>query len=136
MIKLLALQIAAVATVAFAGSALAEEAGARKSRADVKAETRAAEKARKLVPAGEGPIAPTPSRSSNTTRSARKAETLKARKAGELEPTGEAADLKAERAEQRRPSTTTRQQRKADTLAARKAGTLVPAGEGPGAPRK
>ena len=134
--KTLALQIAAIASVAFAGSALAEDAGARKSRADVKAETRAAEKNRQLVPAGQGPLAPTPPRTSNTTRADRKAATLKARKAGELEPAGEASDFRAELAEEHRPSTTSRQQRKADTLAARKAGTLIPAGEGPGAPRK
>jgi hypothetical protein len=136
MTKRLSLRIAAVATVALVGSAFAQGADAPKSRADVKAETRAAEKAGKLVPAGEGPIAPTPSRQSNTTRAQRKADTLHARKAGELESTGEASDAKAERAEQARPSTTSRQQRKADTRAARQAGTLIPAGEGPGAPRK
>jgi hypothetical protein len=90
-------------TVALVGSAFAQGADAPKSRADVKAETRAAEKAGKLVPAGEGPIAPTPSRQSNTTRAQRKADTLHARKAGELESTGEASDAKAERAEQARP---------------------------------
>lgn len=107
------------------------------SRAAIKADTKAAEKARQLTPAGEGlPGDKQTSFKSTKTRSERKAETLVARRQGALEPTGEAAGLKEERAEDRAPSTVSRAQRKAQTRALEKAGKLTPAGEGPDAPRK
>jgi len=105
------------------------------TRAEVKAETRAAEKAGKLVPAGEGPRFPV-STSSNTTRAKRKADTRAAEKAGEIPPAGD-ADVAMQDEETRAQKTTVnRADRKAQTRALEKAGKLVPAGEGPDAPKK
>lgn len=107
------------------------------SRAEIKAETRAAEKAGQLTPAGEGsPRSYIPTTPSTLTRAERKAATLQARKAGELRKPGPEPEWKAARALARAPSTTTRAERKSSTLAAAKAGSLVPAGEGVDAPRK
>jgi hypothetical protein len=103
------------------------------SRADVKAETRAAEKAGQLTPAGEG-VPPMPQKQSKSsyTRAERKASTLQASKSGDLIPAGDAGqekEIAVKEAKSR--STKTRAERKAETLAARKAGQLIPAGEGP-----
>jgi hypothetical protein len=125
---------AVAASVAWQG-ALAQ-ASAPVSRADVKAETRALEKAGKLTPAGEGgapqvgPAASGPT----TTRAQRKAETKAAEKAGKLTPAG--PNQKADQAYQAASSSKTRAQRKAETVEARKKGELVPAGEGSPAPSK
>ena len=67
-------------------AAAAQTSSAPLTRAEVKAETRAAEKAGKLTPAGQGPEVKV-SRKSGTTRAQRKADTLAARKAGH-EPFG------------------------------------------------
>lgn len=105
------------------------------TRAAVKAETRAAEQAGKLTPAGEG-ANPTiaPAAGPSTTRAERKAATLAARKAGTLTPAG--PNQKADVADQKRTTTKTRAERKAETIEARKKGELAPAGEGPGSPTK
>lgn len=103
------------------------------SRAEVKAQTRAAAKSNELWRAGEAPLPEKPFQSEKL-RTQRKGETIAARKAGELQPPGE-ADYKVNVA---RPPRTdkTRAERKAETLAAAKAGTLTPAGEGgDGAPK-
>jgi len=104
------------------------------TRAEVKAETRRAEKEHHLVPAGEGttPV-PAPSKRSTKTRAQRKAETIAARNAGEVLPAGDAAVLKQDRDAKSLKSTKTRAQRKAETLAAEKAKQLTPAGEAAGA---
>ena len=64
------------------------------TRADVKAEARAANKARQLQPAGEGPSTDAAQKSASTkTKAERKAETLQARKEGKLPPAGLAGQL-------------------------------------------
>ncbi len=105
------------------------------SRATVKAETRAANKAGKLTPAGEA-ANPTiaPASGPTTTRAERKSATLAARKAGALTPAG--PNQKADVAIQKQAPTKTRAERKSETLDAKKKGELVPAGEGPGSPKK
>lgn len=121
-----------------ARTSLAQGPSAPLSRDEVKSETRAAEKARQLTPAGEGssPIPPKQAKSSYT-RAQRKAATAQARKNGELIPAGEVADDETiGKQTAKTPSTKTRAQRKAETIAARKAGQLLPAGEGPSAPPK
>lgn len=126
---------AAVAATFCWQSALAQ-ASAPLSRAEVKAETRAAEKAGQLTPAGQG-SAPTVKASDAgpaKTRAERKAETLAARKAGTLTPAGSSQNPDA--AERARKSTKTRAERKAETLEAAKKGELVPAGQGSPAPTK
>ena len=105
----------------------------------MKAETKAAEKAGQLTPAGEGT---TPKDNgavgaSTKTREQRKTETKAAAKAHELTPAGPQHPVqKADAAERNKPSTLTRDERKAQTKAAAKAGELTPAGEGPLAPKK
>jgi hypothetical protein len=121
---------AAALLASFGSQGVLAQASAPVSRAEVKAETKAAEKSGKLTPAGEAPapvvnstgVGPT------TTRAERKAATLKARKEGTLQPAG--PTQKADVAIQKAPPTTTRAARKAATVEARKEGTLVPAGEG------
>jgi len=128
---------AAIAAAVFSSGAFSQDSAPPASRAAIKAETRAAEKAGKLTPAGEGsPVDPSLNSRSNKTRADRKAETRQARKSGELMPAGEAEDLKAEKAELSAHSTKTRAQRKAEVRADAKAGKLIPAGEGPTAPTK
>jgi hypothetical protein len=105
------------------------------SRAEVKAETRAAEKAGKLVPAGEGPEFVVP-KTSNTTRAKRKADTRAAEKAGEIPPAGDAEIAAQDQAIRAQKTTTNRAERKAQTRALEKSGGLTPAGEGPDAPKK
>ena len=119
-------------------SAFAQSEPAPLSRAQIKAETRAAEAAHKLTPAGEGvrPVDPAGAKSDRT-RAERKSETTLARKVGQLLPTGDAADEIIEEREADAPkSSKTRAEQKAQTRAAAKAHQLIPAGEGPGAPTK
>jgi hypothetical protein len=120
---------------AFAGASSAQSSTSP-SRAEVKAETHALEKAGKLVPAGEGSPSPAPLPLSHKTRADRKAETLQARKADELHRTGLEPEYKEARALAKQPSTTTRAQRKASTTAAARAHELTPAGEGVDAPKR
>ena len=128
---------AAMAAAVLSSGAFAQDSAAPASRAAIKAETRAAEKAGKLTPAGEGsPVDPDLGKRSSKTRADRKAETRQARKSGELVPAGETEDLKEEKAELSARSTKTRAQRKAEVREDAKEGKLIPAGEGPQAPKK
>lgn len=129
---------AAIAAAVFSNGAFSQDGAPPASRAAIKAETRAAEKAGTLTPAGEGrPVDPSPSTQSTKTRADRKAETRLARKSGELLPAGEAGEFKEEMAERSSGhSTKTRAQRKAEVREDEKAGRLIPAGEGPMAPKK
>jgi hypothetical protein len=122
--------------ITFAGNTFAQNASQPASRSEIKAETRALEKAGKLVPAGEGSPKDELKGTSDKTRAQRKAETRAARKAGELAPAGDAEELQQEKSELSAKSTKTRAQRKAEERADAKAGRLVPAGEGPTAPTK
>jgi len=126
-----------IAAAAMSIAAFAQDSTPPISRAEVKAETRAAEKAGRLTPAGEG-AAPTEkvTTKSTKTRAQRKAETMQARKSGDLAPAGEAEDAKEDKELRSTRSTKTRAQRKAEVRADAKAGKLIPAGEGPGAPTK
>ena len=126
---------AASAAIALCGAAFAQSDPTPLSRAEVKAQTRAAEKARQLTPAGQGPQFKV-STASNKTRAQRKAETLAARRAHALQPAGEGDIQTADRSVRAAPSTVDRAARKAETRRLEKAGQLVPAGEGPGSPRK
>ena len=129
MIRIRFAAVAAIAASLAAPSVFAQ-ASAPVSRAAVKAETRAAEKAGQLTPAGQGsaPTVKTPDTGPKMTRAERKAETLRARKEGTLQPAG--STQKGDVAIQKLPSTKTRAERKAETAEARKKGELVPAGEG------
>jgi hypothetical protein len=121
--------------VAFAPIALAQNADPT-TRAEVKAETKALEKAGKLTPAGEGPdIGPEKVTPSTKTRAQRKAETRLAEKNHELAPAGPAALYKADAALRAQPTTRSRAERKAETRLEEKEGKLTPAGEGSDAPR-
>ena len=127
----------AAAVVVASPMAFAQDASAPASRAEIKSETRAAEKAGQLTPAGEGAEFSKPSTTRSTkTRAERKAETRQARKDGGLIPAGNVSDVRVDRATASLRSTKTRAQRKAETLTAAKAHKLIPAGEGPGAPAK
>ena len=126
------------ATVAGPAAWAQTSAASSPSRADVKAETRALEKAGKLEPAGPGGtreerMAAPPK--STKTRAERKAETVAARKAGTLRPAG-SGPTKAEQTAPPPTSTKTRAERKAETRAAARAKQLTPAGEAPEAPKK
>jgi len=129
------LTAAAFAACVLCQAVMAQSASAPVSRADVKAETRAAEKSGKLTPAGEGPEVKV-SRTSTKTRAERKADTLAARRAGTLDPAGDADIARNDRKIAAQPTTVSRAARKAETRAQEKSGQLIPAGEGPGAPRK
>ena len=112
--------MALLAATCLGSAAFAQTAASSPSRAEVKAETRALEKAGKLEPAGPGGtqaerMAP-PSRSTKT-RAERKAETVAASKKGELKPAG-AAPSKAERMAAPPKSTKTRAERKSESRAA------------------
>ena len=126
--------VAAVLATSLSAPAVFAQASSP-TRAAVKADTRAAEKAGKLTPAGEAANPTiTPASGPTTTRAERKSATLAARKAGTLTPAG--PNQKADVAVQKQPPTKTRAERKAETLDAKKKGELVPAGEGPGSPKK
>lgn len=131
---------ALISAVVMAASLLSQTAMAQSnsgpgSRAEVKAETRAAEKSGKLVPAGQGPQFKVPTKSTKT-RAQRKTETLAARRAGTLEPAGDADIVVADRKTEAQRSTVNRAARKGETREEEKAGLLTRAGEGPDAPRK
>lgn len=128
--------VAALAVVAtFCWQSAMAQASAPLSRAEVKAETRDAEKSGKLTPAGQGGApAAAPAAGPTKTRAQRKAETIEARKAGTLAPAG--STQKADVADRLKPTTKTRAERKAETREAAKKGELVPAGEGTAAPKK
>ena len=106
------------------------------TRAEVKQETRDAEKAGTLTPAGEGSPLTVNSAKSTMTRSQRKAATLLARKNNELIPAGGAASYKSDIALRAQRTTARREDIKTATRLAEKRRDLVPAGEGPGAPAK
>jgi hypothetical protein len=119
------LTIAAALTPA----ALAQTDTQPKSRAEVKEQTRAANKAGQLMPAGEVTPADKPA-SSTKTRAERKAETLEARKKGQLKPAGQATyDTNMSQRDATKGSTKTRAERKAETKQAAKDKKLIPAGE-------
>ncbi len=124
--------VAAVGAAMFAQGSFAQ-ASAPASRADVKAETMAAAKEKKLTPAGEG-ATPTDKAATKSTMSAaeRKAATKAAAKEKKLTPAGEAGPVAAAPA----GSAAARADVKAETKAAVKAGTTTRAGEGPEAPKK
>jgi hypothetical protein len=114
---------------------MAQTSSAPLTRAEVKSDTRAAERAGDLTPAGQGPqfkVSP----KSTRTRAQEKAETLAARKAGTLEPAGDAETEIVDRQIAAQRPTVNRAAVKAETRAQEKAGQLIPAGEGPGAPTK
>lgn len=134
----LALGAIAAAVAMFSQGAFAQ-ASAPVTRAEVKAEAKAAPK----IPAGEAPIvnpaSPDAKNAKSTkTRAERKSETKSDRSAGALKPAGEADTMKDEKAEKMKASTTTRADRKAETKAAVKSGQTMPAGEAatPGLPPK
>ena len=79
---------AAVAAILVPALTFAQDA--QKTREQVKAETRAAQQAGEMTPAGGGatPAAKTSTKHSTVTKEKRKAETLEARKKGELVPAG------------------------------------------------
>lgn len=123
-----------IAFAAVAQMAFAQQASVPASRGEVKAETRAAEKAGTLTPAGEAAVPADRSPGTSTrTRAERKAETLDARRQGKLAPAGSVPDYPKNSQSQ---GTTSRAERKAETRSAVKSGQTVPAGEGPGAPTK
>jgi hypothetical protein len=136
--KLFALTGALTLAAACGQVVFAQTTDSNPSRAQVKAETRAAAKAHQLAPAGDAADFRKPANATSTkTRSERKAETLLARKEGTLRPAGLGGEVKAERAAASLPrSSKTRAERKAETLAAAKAHQLTPAGEGSPAPSK
>jgi hypothetical protein len=120
-----------VAAVAVAGSlacqGAAAQAASSPSRADVKAETRAAAKTGEMDAGVRGGPKPKSTGTSTMTRAERKKATAEANKAGELEgagvrgPGGPAVTSN---------SNTTRADRKKATAEANKKGELVPAGQG------
>jgi hypothetical protein len=124
--KLCAVITIAAGILVFAQTSLAQSDSTPTSRADVKAQTRAANKAGELYRGGEAPL-PEKRFEPSKTRVERKAETITARKRGELVPPGEAT-YKAQLPMPVR-SDKTRADRKAETLKAAKEGTLSPSGE-------
>ena len=126
---------AAVAATLLPALALAQ-ASAPLTRDQVKAETRAAQQAGEMTPAGGGatPAAKTSTKQHSTkTRAQVNEETRAAQKAGELTPAGGGAGPAPKSTKH---STMTKEKRKAETLEARKKGELVPAGGGGPAPSK
>ncbi|MGZ5157020.1 MAG: hypothetical protein ACXWIG_00710 [Caldimonas sp.] len=116
----LALSAIVAAIAVFSQGAFAQASAP--TRAEVKAEA----KKGAIAPAGEGPIASQPSKTSDKTRAERKAQTKADAKAGALKPAGEAADMKSGVTA---GSDKTRAERKAQTQADIKAKKTVPAGE-------
>lgn len=109
--------------------AQAQTASAPESRGEVKAQTRAANKAGQLTKAGEGtPTEKAAPGASTKTREERKAETMEAKRKGELQPPGQAL-YKSNMSQQSAKTTKTRAERKAETRQAAKEKKLVPAGE-------
>jgi len=120
-----------VAAAAFA--VFAQGAYAQQSRAEVKEETKAANKAGQ-IPGGEAAGMKAEraekAKASTTTKAERKTETRAANKSGQIEG-GETAGMKAAKADAMKKSSVDRAERKAKTRAANKSGQLAPAGENP-----
>jgi hypothetical protein len=122
-----------IAVAAVAASMTWQLAAAQASsptRADVKAETRAAEKSGTLARPGElgGPVVKAPEGSgTKVTRAERKKATREANKAGKLARPG--SSNAADNAIRAQPTTASRADRKSDTRAANKRGELESAGE-------
>lgn len=115
-------------------SAFAQDTAApapEKSRAAVKADTRASLRSGNLPDATDTTEGPAPSKRTTKTRAQRKAETRLAEKRGELTPAGE-ADMNIKPAPPSGPPRA-RSAVKAETRAAEKAGT-IPRGESEVAP--
>jgi len=130
----LAISAVAAAVALFSQATLAQTTMPA-SRAEVKADTKAA----KSVPAGEivAPAGSSPAGQMSTrSRDERKMTTKTEAKAGDLKPAGEAANRKQGMKESSGPSETSRTDRKAETKAANQSGMVQPAGEaaqaGPG----
>ena len=117
--------VASAAFAVFAQGAFAQ-ASAPVSRADVKAETKAAPK----TPAGQGPGAMTSGKAgpSDLTRDERKAQTKADAKSGQLTPAG-GGEQKADKADKATKTTMTKDERKAQTKADQKNKKMTPAGE-------
>lgn len=133
------LVVVALLSAALLGQrAMAEEpASASQSRETVKEDARAAQRAGRLTPAGEGSLRNNDANVRSTkTRAERKAETLKASKQGNLTPAGEGGNRAADHRAPSQTSTLSRAERKAETLRAAKRGELMPAGEGQGTGKK
>ncbi len=128
-------KFAVAAVLVGAASLVGQVAQAQASsptRADVKAETRAAEKAGQIPgPGVRGPTGHAPT-GTPVNRADRKKATRDAEKAGQLTPPG--ASNRADNAIRAKPTTRSRAERKAETRAANKKGELVPAGQGPDSP--
>lgn len=108
---------------------LAQTAASAPSRAEVKSETKAAQKSGQLMPAGEGKPQDKAAASTKT-HTERKAETMEARKKGQLKPGGEATyDSSMSQNKAMAGSTKTRAERKDETKQAAKEKKLMPAGE-------
>ena len=125
-LRLLAASAVVAVICASVQPSLAEDGNSSVSRAERKAQARAANKSGTLLKAGEGPLPEQPFMSERT-RTDRKAETVGARKAGELPPPGEATYR--DQAPMPFKSEKTRAERKSETVKAAKDGSLVPAGE-------
>jgi len=125
------LTVVAAAAVALFAQGVYAQASAPASRADVKAETKAAEKSGKLTPAGEGPGAMTSGEkgaTSTKTKAEQKSETKAAAKSKQLTPAGEGPGNMTS-GEKGATSTKTKADQKAETKAAAKSKQLTPAGE-------
>jgi hypothetical protein len=127
-----ALSIAALFCLAYGAPAAAQTQtdSTPASRADVKAQTRAANKAGELASGEATPPEKQAPTKSTKTRAQRKAETMEARRKGELPSPGEAT-YKTNMSQQNATakSTKTRAERKAETAEAVKQGKLAPVGE-------
>jgi hypothetical protein len=115
--------VAAAALAVFAQASFAQGAN----------ENKPAAKSGSMAPAGEGPIASTPSTMSDKTRMERKDTTKSDRKAGALKPAGDASEMKDDKADKSKGGSVDRAERKADTKAAVKSRTTQPAGDTPNA---
>jgi hypothetical protein len=115
--------LAALLLVGFCGAALAQTPPEPKMRSDIKADTKAAESAHALEPAGENSL-PVAKMKSNKTKAQRKAETKQAENAHQLTPAGEESP-----AIPTLKSTKTKAERKTDTRQAEKNHEIPPLGE-------
>jgi hypothetical protein len=129
--------VAMFASVLAGSGALAQARSAPATRAEVKAEARAAAKSGS-APAELKVDAPEPARAGSgaagptTRRADRKAETRNTLRIGDRPAAGDATEVSRESAAKREPSLKSRADRKAETKAARNEGALTPAGERPG----
>ena len=124
---------AALALAVFARDTIAQT-NAAVTRAEVKAEVSSAQKAGKLIPAGENATpAASATVASTKTREERKAETLNARSTQTLTAAGEGSPVAVAAAS---APAANRAAVKAETANAVKSRKTTPAGEGPDAPAK